>query len=126
RYFSPFVVLLDRDRTERKHRLAVEKQDEWYTYLTVTPKAARRSGWRISFESGGVAVMNKDTPGVPAGMPRVVPYIPSSGQRVVIDIRSWRLNVAGSLGPADFTRPEDRPGWTVADRHREPARPPDR
>ncbi len=112
RYFNPLIVLLDRKRAEEWTRLDVVKQDEWYTYLAVTPDKARSDQFGGRFDGGAIAVMNKDTADIPKGMPRALRHW-SAGREIRIDVRTWRLDPADAPRPADFTRPEDRPGWTV-------------
>jgi hypothetical protein len=109
KYFSPFVVLLDRKHAEKNCRLQVIKQDEWYTYLSVTPKQLKRSGWL----SGRAVFMNQDSEGVPKNMPRQLWYQEPSGQEYKFNIKAWRLNAADAPKLEEFQRPEDRPGWLV-------------
>jgi hypothetical protein len=113
RHFNPFVILLDRKRAEEWARLEVAKQDEWYTYLAVTPVGGTRSNrFDGTFDGGEVAVMAKDTADIPKGMPRALRHW-RMGTEVRIDVHTWRLNPADPPKPAEFARPEDRPGWTV-------------
>jgi hypothetical protein len=143
RYFNPLALLLDEKHARSKYRLAVTRQDEWYTYLEVEPRKARRwertfpgdfdkesqsagavtyilgSGWLFldSFDKGRAVFMNKGTPGVPKDMPRQLWYRDMAGRAFTIDIRRWKANAADGPTPEEFTRPEDRPGWEVNGRH---------
>jgi hypothetical protein len=114
-YFNPFVVLLDRKRAEAKCTLEVVKQDEWYTYLAVKPKEVKRRGWfSDNFHHGQLVLMRQDAEAVPKGMPRQLWY--TNGIReYLFDITAWRLNAADGPRLEEFTKPEDRPGWTLVE-----------
>jgi hypothetical protein len=69
-YFNPFVWLLDRKRVEESCRLEVVKQDEFYTYLLVTPKQVKRTGWLPDhFHAGRAVFMRKRSASVPKTCP---------------------------------------------------------
>jgi hypothetical protein len=113
RHFNPFVVVLNRKRADEWCRFEIVKKDEWYTYLSVKPRDPRRADhFDGNFEGGGIAVMNEDSPAVPKGMPRTL-YQLCGALEIRTDIRTWKLNAPNPPKPEEFTRPEDRPGWTV-------------
>jgi hypothetical protein len=115
KHFNPFAVLLDRKRAEAKCQLDVVKQDDWYTYLAVKPKQAKRYGWfSYSFREGRVVLMRKDSEAVPRGLPRQLWHTDGS-REYRLDIKAWRLDPARGPKLEEFTRPEDRPGWEVVD-----------
>jgi hypothetical protein len=90
--------------------LEVAKQDEWYTYLKVTPKQANQSD---NFRNGWVVLMRKDSEAVPKGMPRQL-WHTDGMQEYLFEISAWRLNPEVGPKPEEFTKPEDRPGWEVS------------
>jgi len=115
KHFHPFVLLLDRKHAKEKCHLQVVKRDEWYTYLTVTPKKVERDEWfREPFQKGRVVLMNKSNEGVPKDMPRELRYIYGSHE-TIFDIKSWRLNAQDAPKVEEFTKPEDRAGWKVSE-----------
>src|SRR5262249_4559179 len=58
KYWNPIVVLLDK-KDAQKCALQFAKRDEWYTYLTLEPRA------RFSFSSARVVLMNKASSDIP-------------------------------------------------------------
>lgn len=111
RHFNPFVRLLDRKRTEQNCHLQVTKQDDWYTYLAVTPNEVERSSWFCpAFKEGRAAFMNKRTDQIPMDMPRQF-WFTDGNLELTFDIKSWRLNPAEGPKLEEFTKPEDRLGW---------------
>ena len=114
-YSNPFAVLLDRTRADAKNRLELVKQDEWYTYVTVTPRQVKRNGWQPDrFHEGRAVFMAKDSQAVPKEMPRQLWYTDGTSEHV-FDIKAWRLNPDDGPKVEEFTKPEDRPGWEVVD-----------
>jgi hypothetical protein len=115
KWFNPFVVFLNGERVRRDFRLDVTKEDQWYTYLAVTPRHPKRSGWLPDeMLQGGVAILNRGTGKIPAGAPRQLWYSNDSNQRV-LEIREWKVNAPDGPEEKDFERPEKLPGWkTVA------------
>jgi hypothetical protein len=115
KHFNPFVLLLDKKYAKDKCYLEVVKQDEWYTYLSVTPKNVKRYGWNIdSFQGGRVVLINKSSERVPKDMPRELRYTDGFNE-YVYDIKSWRFNAPKAPKLEEFARPEDRPAWKVGD-----------
>lgn len=114
--FNPLIVLLEKKRAQAECRLAIVKQDEWYTYLRVEPKKIRNSGrWPTElYSQGRVVLMRETTVDLPKHMPRQLWYEDVSHQ-YTFDIHRWRYNTDDGPKPEEFTRPEDRPGWQVAD-----------
>ena len=111
--FNPFVLLLDEKYAKEKCFLEVVKQDEWYTYLKVTPKNLNRYGWcPDQFHEGRVVLMNKSTAGVPKDMPRQLWYT-NGCSNFIFEIKSWRFNAPDGPKAEEFAKPEDRPGWRV-------------
>lgn len=112
-HFNPFVVLLDRARAEQECRLKILEQDDSYTYLSMKPKQARRSGWfSIGFEEGRLMLLRQDSDAVAKGMPRKL-WFRRGNSEFLFDIKSWRLNAADGPTLKEFTTPEDWPGWKV-------------
>lgn len=113
KYFNPFVLLLERKHAKEKCDLQVVKQDEWYTYLNVTPKKVKRYGWNPdTFHRGRVVLMSKSSESVPKNMPRELQYFDGSSEHIFA-IKSWRLNAPEAPKVEEFAKPEDRPGWQV-------------
>ena len=114
-YFNPFVLLLDKKYAKEKCYFELVKQDEWYTYLMVTPKDVKREGWFCDqFHKGRVVLMSKASEGVPKDMPREIRYIDGIRENIFA-IKSWRFNAPDAPKEEEFTKPEDRPGWQVYD-----------
>jgi hypothetical protein len=117
-YFNPLVVLLNRKHAEENCRLEF-KQDENYTYVSVTPNQLKRSGrfgFPMSFRQGRVVLMNKDSTSVPKGMPLQLWYAidtPGAVQEVTFEIRSWRMHAAEGLKVEDFTGAKGRAYWKL-------------
>lgn len=113
RYLNPFALLLDRKRAEEQYQLEVVKDDDLYTYLTVKPRRAKRSGWLPdAFRVGRVVLMNKAAATVPKGVPRQLWY--ADGMReYTFEITSWQANGVVAPKPEELARPEDRAGWQV-------------
>jgi len=115
KYFNPFVLLLDRKQAKEKCYLQVVKQDDWYTYLHVTPKSVKRYGWFPDlFHQGRVVLMNKSSEGVPKDMPRELRFT-NGFYESIFDIKSWRLNAPDAPKVEVFAKPEDRSGWKVSE-----------
>jgi hypothetical protein len=121
-YLNPLIVLVNRKRADAKNNITVDEFDKYYTYLRVKPKRQVRNGFfSISFVEGRVAVMNQgrvawgnaNPMDIPKGIPCQLWYCDTGGRSVTINIRTWWINAPGSVDPADFRMPQDRPGWTV-------------
>ena len=108
-HFNPFVRLLDRKRVEEECHLSVFKQDKWYTYLDLKGKP----GFWGNPLVGRIVLANDDGKAIPKGMPRQIWYADVSGCESTFDIKAWRMNGDKPPKLEEFTRPEDRPGWTV-------------
>lgn len=114
-YFICYTVLLDRKRAEEKWHLEIVKQDNWYSYLKMTPKQATWSlfGWfQVPRPEGRAVLMRKDSDTIPKGMPRQL-WVTDGSSEHKFEIKSWRLNPTQGPNLEDFTRPEDKPGWKV-------------
>jgi hypothetical protein len=111
-HFLPFVWLLDRKRAQEECHVEVVGQDEWYTYLRLQPRRANRGIWRAGFPNARAVLTNRDSDGIPKDMPRQL-WFTDGVQRYTIDISSWRMNGTDAPKPAEFAKPEDRPGWQV-------------
>ena len=110
KYFNPFVLLSDKKYAKDKCYLQVAKQDQWYTYLKVTPKNVKRYGWNMeNFQGGRVVLMNKSCQEVPKDMQRELRCTDGINEYVYED-KSWRLNYPEAPELEEFTKPEDRPG----------------
>ncbi|QEL19037.1 LolA family protein [Limnoglobus roseus] len=114
-HFFPMTVLLNRDRADDTVRLGIDRHEQWYTHLSMTPK---RQPWKPAlFDTslrGLVVVMNADTPEVPRNMPRVIVYSQDYGQRTIrYDVRKWRINPKDGVDEAEFVDPRQRDGWKI-------------
>lgn len=115
RNFLPFVLLLDREQAEQKCRVAVIKEDKDFTYLTVTPRTVRTTGWLPdNFHDGRMAVTRTASEAIPAGRPRQL-WCTDGDHQTWFDITAWRENPTDGPTAKEFIRPEDREGWTVTD-----------
>ena len=115
-YFNPIVLLIDRERAENAYTLKVDTRDEWYTYLTLKSKEPKSKPWlAIKFSACHLALLNKATAAIPKDMPRQL-RIDTPNERLLFDIKSWRINPPDPLKEADFARPATRPGWKVISR----------
>jgi hypothetical protein len=70
----------------------------------------------MSFRQGRVVLMNKDSTGVPKGMPRRLWYTFGTAgavQEVTFEIKTWRMNAAEGLKVDDFTGAKGRADWKL-------------
>jgi hypothetical protein len=112
-YVNPFVQFLDQKLAEEQCHVEVVTQDEWYTYLSVKPKQRKRTFWFADqFHEGRIVLMNKDSECVPQNMPRQL-WFTNRFQEYTFEIKKWNLNSANAPRLAEFTKPENRPGWRV-------------
>jgi hypothetical protein len=104
-WFNPFVCSLDRKWAEEIFRMRIEKQDEWYTYVRVSPRSRR-----CQLEDGRVAVMKQKSKHIPKNMPRQIWYRDAVGEHT-FTIHAWRWNPGDAPDESIFKKPEDREGW---------------
>jgi hypothetical protein len=117
-WFSPFGLLLDRKHAEDEYKLEIVKQDDSCTYLAMKPKQVKRSGWfaGVTVREARATLMNKASPEIPKDMPRQLWYSNGvSKSESTVNVKAWRLNAADVPKMEEFARPEDRPGWKVAE-----------
>jgi hypothetical protein len=114
-HFNPFIRLLDRNRVEEECLLELAKRDQWYTYVDLKPKHVKGKGSSAeTFTRGRIVLMNEASAEIPKDMPRQLWYSDLT-REYTFEIKSWRFNADAAPKLEEFTKPEDRPGWSVED-----------
>lgn len=109
-HYQPLAVLLDRSRAEKSFDLAVAKRDDWFTFLTLTPKDKT-----ANLPGGMVVVPHRKNDTLPVGMPRVLRYTNEVGITVDWDVTKWVMNGDNPPKASEFELPAEKDGWTISE-----------
>lgn len=97
-----FLFGLKAEEAKRRYELKLAKEDQWYVYIEIQPKAAAD---KADFQRARVVLNNKTF------LPRELWFEQPNGNEVKWDIPEIKSNP--NLSRNDFTNPQIPPGWEL-------------
>ncbi|MER3416139.1 MAG: hypothetical protein C4297_08030 [Gemmataceae bacterium] len=104
----PFLFGMSAETAKKRYRLRISKEDEWYTYVEVTPLYERDM---VEFTRARIVILNRPTAAIPKDMPRELYWIEPNRNEHKYDIQRIQMN-AVAVQRTDFIKPNLPPGWT--------------
>jgi len=109
---TAFLFGMKANDANRRFRLKIEKQDEWYTYLGIEPIFPAD---KAHFLYAQLLIMNKplqtQTESVPAGMPRRIYWVEPDKSEVTWTITKLARDEASGVDRSEFAMPKLPQGW---------------